>query len=120
MGEEAQKTELYIIIALSVIILILLIVLLVRKPSAGGDISEKLAVTDEKIKALTENVDAEFERSRRETLALQQAQRTETAQSLRAMATRCCSPPERADGKRLCLLSSMPTFVRASAALTIV
>ena len=85
MGEEAQKTELYIIIALSVIILILLIVLLVRKPAAGGDISEKLAVTDEKIKALTENVDAEFERSRRETLALQQAQRTETAQSLRAM-----------------------------------
>ena len=85
MGEEAHKTELYIIIALSVIILILLIVLLIKKPVAGGDLSEKLAVTDEKIKALTENVDAEFERSRRETLALQQAQRSETAQSLRAM-----------------------------------
>ena len=85
MGEEAHKTELYIIIALSVIILILLIVLLIRKPAASGDLSEKLAVTDEKIKALTENVDAEFERSRRETLALQQAQRSETAQSLRAM-----------------------------------
>lgn len=34
---------------------------------------------------MTENIDTEFERSRRETLALQQAQRSETAQSLRAM-----------------------------------
>ncbi|MBR6004800.1 MAG: DNA recombination protein RmuC [Clostridia bacterium] len=79
------ETELYAIIALSVIIIILLVVLLVRKPQVSGGISEKLAVTDEKIKALTENVDAEFERSRRETLALQQAQRKETAESLRAM-----------------------------------
>ena len=60
-------------------------VLLFKKPALNNELSEKLAVTGEKIKTLSENVDAEFERSRREMLSQQQAQRSETAQSLRAM-----------------------------------
>ncbi len=70
---------------MSAVIIILLIVLLLKKPSASPEISAALAVTDEKLKSLTENVDAEFERSRRENLQMQQTLRSETGESLRGM-----------------------------------
>lgn len=77
--------ELYIAIALSAAAVVLLIILLTRKPPADTALSEKLAVTDEKLNALADTVSDEFERSRRETYAQQQSQRTETAATLQKM-----------------------------------